>query len=53
MPAQRKMHSTPMPMMGGVAIFGGAIVAVLFFAEQLPRSVLGVLLSSGVRNNFV
>ncbi len=48
MPAQRKMHSTPMPMMGGVAIFGGAIVAVLFFAEQLPRSVLGVLLSSGV-----
>jgi UDP-GlcNAc:undecaprenyl-phosphate GlcNAc-1-phosphate transferase len=45
-PAQRKMHSTPIPLMGGVAIFAGAIAAVLLFAGQLPRSVLGVLLST-------
>ena len=28
-PAARKLHKEPMPMMGGVGIFGGAIVAFL------------------------
>lgn len=42
-PAARKNHSTPMPLMGGVAIFGGAIAAVLAFSSQLPDSVVGVL----------
>ncbi len=44
-PAQRKLHSTPMPMMGGVAIFGGAILAVIAFVPQFPDTVAGVLLS--------
>lgn len=45
-PAQRKLHSTPMPLMGGVAIFGGAIVAVLlYYRGQPPRQVLGILLA--------
>ena len=47
-PAKRKNHSTPMPMMGGVAIFGGAIVAVLLFSSQLPDSVVGVLIALSV-----
>jgi UDP-GlcNAc:undecaprenyl-phosphate/decaprenyl-phosphate GlcNAc-1-phosphate transferase len=47
-PAKRKMHSTPMPLMGGVAIFGGAIVAILLFSPQLPNSVAGVLASLSV-----
>lgn len=47
-PAQRKLHSTPMPLMGGVAIFGGAIAAVAFFAFvfwDLPDSVMGIFLA--------
>lgn len=47
-PAGRKMHSTPMPLLGGVAIFGGAIVAILIFSPQLPRSVAGVILSLSI-----
>lgn len=45
-PAQRKLHSTPMPLLGGLAIFGGAILAVLIiYAGQPPRQVLGILLA--------
>lgn len=41
-PAQRKLHSTPIPLMGGVAIFAGAMAAVLIFSGGLARSVTGV-----------
>ncbi len=44
-PAQRKLHSTPMPLMGGVAIFGGAVLAVIAFVPEFPNTVAGVLLS--------
>jgi UDP-GlcNAc:undecaprenyl-phosphate GlcNAc-1-phosphate transferase len=44
-PAHRKLHSTPMPLMGGVAIFGGAVLAVITFVPEFPNSVAGVLLS--------
>ncbi len=47
-PEKRKNHSTPMPLMGGVAIFGGAIAAVLLFSSQLPDSVVGVLVALSV-----
>lgn len=47
-PAQRKLHSTPIPLMGGVAIFGGAIIAILIFSPQLPRSVAGVIMALSV-----
>ncbi len=47
-PAQRKLHGTPMPLLGGAAIFLGAIVAVLVFSSQLPRQVAGVLLASSI-----
>lgn len=44
-PAQRKLHSTPIPLMGGVAIFAGAMAAVLFFSGELARSVTGVVIA--------
>ncbi|MEZ4593517.1 MAG: MraY family glycosyltransferase [Chloroflexota bacterium] len=47
-PAQRKLHSTPMPLLGGVAIFGGAVLAVIAFVPQFPNTVAGVLLSLSV-----
>ena len=44
-PEKRKLHSTPMPLLGGVAIFGGAVLAVVAFVPQFPGTVAGVLLS--------
>jgi UDP-GlcNAc:undecaprenyl-phosphate GlcNAc-1-phosphate transferase len=44
-PAQRKLHSTPMPLMGGVAIVVGFIIALLFFYGSLPRTVTAVFLA--------
>ena len=47
-PAQRKLHKTPMPLLGGLAIFGGAIGTVLLFYGRLPDTISGVLLASSV-----
>lgn len=54
-PASRKLHQEPMPLMGGVAIFGGAIITLLALFTILPISVnlsapqvIGMLLASGV-----
>lgn len=44
-PTQRKLHSTPTPLMGGVAIFGGAMLAIIAFVPEFPNTVAGVLLS--------
>ncbi|HSH03962.1 MAG TPA: undecaprenyl/decaprenyl-phosphate alpha-N-acetylglucosaminyl 1-phosphate transferase [Anaerolineae bacterium] len=38
-PAARKMHKNPMPLMGGVAIFLGAMVAILLLAWQDIRPI--------------
>ena len=50
LPAHRKLHNEPMPLMGGVAIFGGAIAAfllifVIFRLYTLTSEVLGILLA--------
>lgn len=44
-PAERKLHGTPMPLLGGVAIFGGAIIvlAVVFWGNP---DIIGVLLAA-------
>ncbi|MEM7117719.1 MAG: MraY family glycosyltransferase [Chloroflexota bacterium] len=47
-PSQRKLHKAPMPLLGGLAIFGGAIGTVLLFYGRLPDTIVGVLLSSSV-----
>lgn len=49
-PAKRKMHSTPIPLMGGVAIFAGAIfagfiVSILLYGGRPPNSVTGAFLA--------
>lgn len=43
-PAGRKLHHEPMPLMGGVAIFGGAIVAFFLFFVQfnITKQVIGI-----------
>jgi UDP-GlcNAc:undecaprenyl-phosphate GlcNAc-1-phosphate transferase len=45
-PAERKFHQTPIPLLGGVAIYAGVIGALLFFGDlfyinQLVGIVLG------------
>ncbi len=48
-PSQRKIHRTPMPLLGGVGIFLGAILAVLIIYRGEPEpTVLGVLLAATV-----
>ena len=51
-PAERKLQTEPIPLLGGIAIVAGALLALLlvvFLAyDDLPPSVVGVLLSSGI-----
>lgn len=48
-PSQRKAHRTPTPLLGGAAIFLGAIVAVLIIYRGDPQpTVIGVLLATTV-----
>ncbi len=50
LPEERKLHSEPIPLLGGIAIILGAILALLLAVYivygGLPRSVAGVLLAS-------
>ena len=48
-PAQRKVHRTPMPLLGGAGIFLGAILGVLIIYRGNPEpTVIGVLLAATV-----
>lgn len=48
-PEQRKMHRTPTPLLGGAAIFIGAIFGVLVIYRGDPQpTVIGVLLATTV-----
>ena len=48
-PSERKTQRTPMPLLGGVGIFVGAILAVLVIYRGEPEpTVLGVLLATTV-----
>lgn len=43
-PSQRKIHREPIPLMGGLAILGAVLIALLFFAtETFIREFGGVL----------
>lgn len=50
-PAARKLHAEPMPLLGGAAIVLGLVVGLLLAVwvvyGRVPRSVAGVLLASG------
>ena len=49
MPGPRKVHATPIPLLGGVAIYGGVVVAILALAVVLTMNdgavaqIIGVL----------
>jgi UDP-GlcNAc:undecaprenyl-phosphate GlcNAc-1-phosphate transferase len=47
-PAQRKLHSTPIPLMGGVAIYLGAILTVAVFSNRVAQSITGVALALSI-----
>ncbi len=43
-PSKRKLHATPMPLMGGVAIFGGLfLVLAIYFGMRGNMRILGQL----------
>ena len=46
-PDARKVHSTPMPRVGGVAMVAGAVTPILIWVQQ-PVEVLALLLGVGV-----
>ncbi len=49
MPAARKLHSKPMPLMGGVAIFAAFIVSLSLFGDRAyVREVVGILLGATI-----
>ena len=43
-PNSRKLHQSPMPLLGGLAIYCGTVVAIMFSLEGQPRGqILGIL----------
>ncbi|MCL4805542.1 MAG: undecaprenyl/decaprenyl-phosphate alpha-N-acetylglucosaminyl 1-phosphate transferase [Anaerolineae bacterium] len=49
LPSQRKAHRTPTPLLGGTAIFIGAIIGVLLIYGGNPQpTVIGVVLAASV-----
>ena len=48
-PSKRKLHIEPMPMLGGVAIFGGAIIVLaVYFGYRGNTDILAVLLAATI-----
>lgn len=48
-PSKRKLHATPMPLMGGVAIFGGAIlILAIYFGIRGNARILGLLTAATI-----
>ncbi len=48
-PSKRKLHATPMPLMGGVAIFGGVmLVLMVYFGRNGNTRVLGQLVGAAL-----
>lgn len=49
----RRMHSKPIPRLGGIAIYGGFLISVFIFGDfilslEMNRQIIGMLLGSGV-----
>jgi UDP-GlcNAc:undecaprenyl-phosphate/decaprenyl-phosphate GlcNAc-1-phosphate transferase len=44
LPGPRKVHSQPIPLLGGLAIYAGVVIAVLFAFEGPARTqIVGIL----------
>jgi UDP-GlcNAc:undecaprenyl-phosphate GlcNAc-1-phosphate transferase len=47
LPNARKIHRTPIPLLGGVAIYGGTVLAIVGFVESRARGqIVGILAAS-------
>lgn len=47
MPAARKMHARPMPLLGGVAIYGAFMIALLLLGDRFyVREVAGIVMGA-------
>ena len=49
-PAQRKIHSAPMPLLGGLAIYAGCVGALV---TPTIHSMVSAQLYHGVSNNWI
>lgn len=48
-PGSRKIHNDPTPLLGGIAIFAGAILATLFvYGGRIPTQVAGPILAGAL-----
>ncbi len=48
-PGPRKVHAEPMPLMGGIAIYAGFVVAVLLALNNVPeQEIIGILCGASV-----
>ncbi|MDO8671308.1 MAG: undecaprenyl/decaprenyl-phosphate alpha-N-acetylglucosaminyl 1-phosphate transferase, partial [Dehalococcoidia bacterium] len=46
-PGARKIHASPVPLLGGAAIYGAVFVAILVFSDRFNLSqFLGILLGA-------
>ncbi|MFZ0963154.1 MAG: MraY family glycosyltransferase [Terriglobia bacterium] len=47
MPNPRKIHRTPIPLLGGIAIYCGTVVSIVWFVESRARGqIIGILAAS-------
>jgi len=51
-PASRKLHVTPVPLLGGVAIYAGVAAAVAFSGASTLRELIGVLGGATIMTAF-
>ena len=46
-PGPRKVHTTPIPLLGGLVIYCGAVLAILFSLDGQPRGQIFSILAAG------
>src|SRR6266699_6627882 len=47
LPGPRKVHLTPIPLLGGLAMYGAVVIAVLFaFSEPAQSQIVGILIGA-------
>lgn len=52
-PHARKIHANPVPLLGGAAIYGGFVLALLFFGDRFYiRELVGILLGATLVSLF-
>ncbi|GAB4548647.1 MAG: MraY family glycosyltransferase [Anaerolineae bacterium] len=45
-PAARKVHSTPIPRLGGIAMYGAVVIALLVFRGRYVNQLISILLGA-------